>query len=291
MGVFFEGMSRGESCFQCGNMKLLLNSLLLACHCTLSSRSDATDMRVNQSPGIDVLEGQTVIINCCWSGNHTRIKVKWLKNSATYKDCSHPLQSWQKDAEKCVSFELANISRENSGTYVCQVSTDIPLLKVASGNGTVVRVTDQRSNGTAEGGRTRSPLWVPLGISLASVALLLLIGLTCFYKLKQTKGVKVIYESPHLDSDVGETAKRSSGGSSQWREVVVYESVDYFEPAQMKQNGYTISTRMMVMPTYTPEMQKSLLKPSTFVTNRYKSGFQQRTATLLLLHLVRSDTR
>ncbi|XP_061620347.1 uncharacterized protein LOC133472878 isoform X1 [Phyllopteryx taeniolatus] len=259
MGVFFEGRSRAESCFQCGNMKLLLTSLLLACHCTLSSRSDATDMRVNQSPGIDVLEGQTVIINCCWSGNHPRVKVKWLKNSANYKDCSHPLQCRRKDAEKCVSFELSNISREHSGTYVCQVSTDIPLLKEARGNGTVVRVTHQRSNGTAEGGRTRSPLWVPLGISLASVALLLLIGLTFFCKLKQTKGfwhagrmldtpvlsngclntngVKVIYESPHLDSDVGETAKRRSGDSSQWCEVVVYESVDYFEPAQTKQNG------------------------------------------------------
>ncbi|XP_061664571.1 uncharacterized protein LOC133494600 [Syngnathoides biaculeatus] len=225
-------MSRGEFCFQFVNMKLL-NSLLLAWHCTLS-RSDATEMRVSQSPDVEAPEGQLVVIHCCWPEYYQRVKVKWLKNSTAYRGDPRSPQNWRKDSEKCGSLEFANISRENSGTYVCQVNAEIPLLAEASGNGTVVSVTQRKSNGTAEGGGTRSPLWVTLVTSMASLTLLLVVALICNCKFKRTKGVKVIYESPRSDSDVGVTVKHRSSDSAQWCEVLVYESVDYFERADMK---------------------------------------------------------
>ncbi|XP_051918766.1 uncharacterized protein LOC127599114 [Hippocampus zosterae] len=203
-------------------------------------------LRVSQSADIDVFEGQLVNIRCCWSGNFSRVKVKWLINTTVHAESLYPHQfcqpTLQRSAEKCVCLEWTNITKADSATYVCRVFVDIPSLMEKSGNGTVIRVTRQRSNDNAEGGESRSALWVPLGISLACVFLLLLLASACVYKLKQTKGVsRVIYESPHLDSDNAVMDKHSSGssstGSAQWCQVVVYESVDYFEHVEMTESG------------------------------------------------------
>ncbi|XP_077401717.1 uncharacterized protein LOC144035678 [Vanacampus margaritifer] len=230
-------------------MKRLLSCLLLASHCALSSRSDASALRVNQSADVNVLEGQMVNISCCWTGNFCRVKVEWLKNTTTYKNSYYPIQichpTQQKYAKVCVSLEWANITIEDSGRYACWAKVDIPTLMEARGNGTVVTVTRQRSDGIAEGDvadKSGSPPWVLLGISLALVALLLLFALAFIFRLRQRKRVsRVIYEVPHLDSDVADMDKRSSGsssaGSSQWCQVVVYESVDYFERVEKKQSG------------------------------------------------------
>ncbi|XP_019711645.1 uncharacterized protein LOC109506988 isoform X2 [Hippocampus comes] len=203
-------------------MKHLLSCLLLASHCALSSRSDTSTLRVSQSADIDVFEGQLVNISCCWTGNFSRVKVTWRINATVYGESFYTRQpTLQRSAEWCVFQEWTNITKEDSATYVCQVNVDIPSLMEKKGNGTVIRVTRQRSNGNAEGGKSRSALWVSLGISLASVVLLLLLAAACIYKLKQTKGVsRVIYESPHLDSDNADMDKHSSGsssaGSAQW---------------------------------------------------------------------------
>ncbi|XP_057711629.1 uncharacterized protein LOC130928864 [Corythoichthys intestinalis] len=227
-------MSRGERRSQCGNMKLLLSCLLLASHCALSSRSDASIWRVYQSSDKNVVEGQWVTIECCWTGNNSsRVKVEWLRNMTTFENAP-----FKRHNSTCGTLVLGNITKNDSGTYVCKVKVDIPSLLEITGNGTIVRVR-QGLNGTTDEDFPRSPIWVPLVISLALV-LLLLLGLACICKLKQTKGVRVIYESPHLDSDTADPDKRSTGsstGSSQWCQVLVYESVDYFERAEMKQSG------------------------------------------------------
>ncbi|XP_049613758.1 uncharacterized protein [Syngnathus scovelli] len=242
-GRVFERMSRQESCLQCGNMRGLLSCLFLASHCALSSCSGASTLHVSQSANMTVLEGQTVNISCCWTGNFSRVTFEWLKNKIQYKKLKicqkqYCLAALQKDAMMCVWLDLPNVTTEDSGIYICNVSADIPNLMSGNGNGTVVTVTRQNSSGTAEGGESTSPNWALLGGSLASVGFLLLVSLACYCKLKQRQVTRVIYESPNLDSDMD---KRSSGGSStgstEWRQVVVYESVDYFEHVELKQSG------------------------------------------------------
>ncbi|CAL8377451.1 unnamed protein product [Gadus morhua 'NCC'] len=59
------------------------------------------------------------------------------------------------------------------------------------------------------------------------------VALICLWKLQRRRGLdraaRVIYEVPHEDSEVDGTSTSSSKGSSQWCQVPVYESFDYFE--------------------------------------------------------------
>ncbi|XP_061769746.1 uncharacterized protein LOC133560813 isoform X2 [Nerophis ophidion] len=212
-------------CFQCGNMKLLMSCLLLALHCAPSSWG--SNMHVTQSADIRVTEGQDVNITCYWTGNFNGVVVKWLKNNTTVRS-----KDIQQDTKTTLT--IHNITREESGKYVCQVFVDIPALNVWTGNGTRVTVENQEPN--YSGGSGETP-WV---ISLASVASLVLVMIVVFLKLERRQEARVIYEVPHSDSDSADMDKRnsgSSGASSQWCQVDVYESVDYFERVEMKQSG------------------------------------------------------
>ncbi|GLD64072.1 uncharacterized protein AKAME5_001563500, partial [Lates japonicus] len=54
-----------------------------------------------------------------------------------------------------------------------------------------------------------------------------------------TQTARVIYEVPHIDSEVAEMDKHStnsSTGSTEWCQVPVYESCDYFERVQTKES-------------------------------------------------------
>ncbi|XP_061923009.1 uncharacterized protein LOC133662852 [Entelurus aequoreus] len=205
-------------------MKLLVSCLLLALHCAPSSWG--SNMHVTQSADIRVTEGQDVNITCYWTGNVSRVQVKWQKNNTTIRS-----DHVQQDTK--TTLPIHNITREDSGKYVCVVFVDIPALNMWTGNGTRVTVENQELN--YSGGSRETP-WM---ISLASVASLVLVMIVVLLKLKQRQEARVIYEVPHSDSDSANMDKRnsgSSGGSSQWCQVDVYESVDYFERVEMKQS-------------------------------------------------------
>ncbi|XP_049923102.1 uncharacterized protein LOC126404133 isoform X2 [Epinephelus moara] len=91
-------------------------------------------------------------------------------------------------------------------------------------------------------GSGSSPSQLAIIIPLAAVASLLLIILICFCTLRRRRAqaARVIYEVPHIDSEEAEMDKHStssSRGSSQWCQVPVYESFDYFERVQTKESG------------------------------------------------------
>ncbi|XP_077445462.1 uncharacterized protein LOC144066034 isoform X1 [Stigmatopora argus] len=220
-------------------MAFLLSALLLASLCSLASRcDDASSWSVEQSPDVEVEEGQTLEIECCWKGNK-RVKVKWLKNSLTLEKLSN-----RTSTRSCETLVWRHVSENVSGTYECEVSGDIPSLQKMRGNGTVVKVVHQRSNDTAHedvpGDASGIPIWIPLLISSALGFLLLVLALVCTCKRRAKNGVRVIYETPHVNSDASDPDKRSTGssaGSSEWRQVLLYESVDYFEHAETKGSG------------------------------------------------------
>ncbi|XP_031707390.1 uncharacterized protein LOC116385800 [Anarrhichthys ocellatus] len=232
-------------------MKLLLSSVLLASLCALSSWSVSSPGRpaVTQSADVSVVEGETVNISCCWTPEFERLRVQWLENQTDMKkilylkNLSHG--SLPEETSDCSNLTITNVTREDSGRYICKVTVDIPVLTVVEGNGTVITVTarDNTKDNTA-GGSINNLSLTPVIIPLAVVAPLLLIALVCFCSLRRRQGsvqaARVIYEVPHINSEVVEMDKHSTGsstGSSQWCQVPVYESFDYFEHVETKESG------------------------------------------------------
>ncbi|XP_076581604.1 uncharacterized protein LOC143317355 [Chaetodon auriga] len=226
-------------------MKLLLSSLLLASLCALSSWSVSSGVRVvTQTPDVSIMEGEAVNITCCWTGEFKRLTVKWLKNQTNIKSetFSNPLPV----ASTCSVLAFTTIRVEDSGTYTCKVFQDIPVLTVVEGEGTVISVTarENTKDNTTGGdhpGPSRDSVPLALIICLA-VGAPVLIVLACFCALqrRQAQAARVIYEVPHIDSEEADMDKHStssSRGSSQWCQVPVYESFDYFERVQTKDSG------------------------------------------------------
>ncbi|XP_056298473.1 uncharacterized protein LOC130211625 [Pseudoliparis swirei] len=138
----------------------------------------------------------------------------------------------------CSNLTFTNVTPEDSGRYICRVTEEIPSLSTTEGAGTVITV---RTRDNTAGGPTSSLLQSPRVIALAVGAPLLLVAFVCFcsWRRRQARAGSVIYEVPHIDSEEAEMDKHStssSRGSSQWCQVPVYESCDYFERVETKES-------------------------------------------------------
>ncbi|XP_060886607.1 uncharacterized protein LOC132958032 [Labrus mixtus] len=232
-------------------MKFFLRGLLLASFCALSSWSVSSGTPVvTQSPDVSVREGETLNITCCWTGEFERGTVNWLKNKTLLDNKlisnKDNVQGSLKKRSVCFNLTFLNITRKDSGSYTCNLTVELPDVFVVEGNSTVITVTDREDTfedaakeDKPEGFTNSVP--IPVIIALAVIAPLLLVTLICFCALrrKQARAARVIYEVPHIDSDVAEMDKHStssSRGSSQWCQVPVYESFDYFQRVQDKES-------------------------------------------------------
>ncbi|XP_035481605.2 uncharacterized protein LOC118300879 [Scophthalmus maximus] len=226
-------------------MTLLLSSLLLASLCAILSWSvSSTDLLVlTQTPDMSVTEGETVIITCCYTGESERITFNWQKNQTEIKNQSINLKIQSQDNLKnvshyCSNLTLSNITGAVSGSYVCKVSVDIPNYGVNYGNPTVITVVARGSTDR----RPDHPTQIHIILAVAVVVLLLLItlGSFCALRNRRANAARVIIEVPHIESEEVEMDKHStssSRGSSQWCQVPVYESFDYFKCVQIKESG------------------------------------------------------
>ncbi|XP_034532191.1 uncharacterized protein LOC117807193 [Notolabrus celidotus] len=234
-------------------MKFLLSSLLLASFCALSSWSVSSGTPVvTQTPDVYVMEGGDVNISCCWEGDFDRVTINWQKKQTEVKRQVFNSENGTKETQQkvpsgCSHLTFPNITKANSGRYTCKLTVEIPAYAQFNGSGTVITVTDEEnttvySTTDRPGSATDSFPTTPVIISLAVLALVLLISLLCIctLKRKQARAARVIYEVPHTDSEMAEMDKHStssSRGSSQWCQVPVYESFDYFERMQNKESG------------------------------------------------------
>ncbi|XP_029382400.1 uncharacterized protein LOC115058969 [Echeneis naucrates] len=225
-------------------MKLLLSSLLLSSLCALSSWtvSSTRTLLVKQSPDVSITEGETVNISCCCTVKSERMRFIWKKNQ-TPQMIYHDNQtegSQEHESYYCSTLTFYKITTNDSGTYVCNLVTEIPFYGSYNGNGTTITVRARENRGgSTDGGESRLG---PLAIVVSILIPLLLITFICIYTLrrKQAQPDRMIYEVPHTDSEVAEMDKHStssSRGSSQWCQVPVYESFDYFERVQTKEGG------------------------------------------------------
>ncbi|KAK6292212.1 hypothetical protein J4Q44_G00379970 [Coregonus suidteri] len=232
-------------------MKHLLGCLLLSSLCDLSSWGIRGTSVVTQSPpSVTVTEGDTAHIQCCWNLNMTKGIVNWLKDStqivedSNYNDITvnNSLcligKSKQTAACNCSNKIISNITRNDSGTYICKVTIEIPQFLQSIGNGTHLTVTSKNAtNNDAKVSVSELPL--PLSIIVPLLTLLFLVALICLYRVwkrHQERSVRVIHEAPHHEDEelkmeeLGEAADQSSTsskGSTQWCQVQVYESLDY----------------------------------------------------------------
>nr|XP_020502095.1 uncharacterized protein LOC109993471 isoform X3 [Labrus bergylta] len=130
-------------------MKPLLNSLLLLCLCACSTRgvSSGTPV-VTQSPDVSVMEGETLNITCCWTGELERGRVNWLKdktclNNELFFNNDHFQGSGKQNRSVCFHWTFLNITRKDSGSYTCNLEVEIPVVFRVEGNSTVITVTDR----------------------------------------------------------------------------------------------------------------------------------------------------
>ncbi|XP_030205756.1 uncharacterized protein LOC115538236 isoform X3 [Gadus morhua] len=229
-------------------MEFPLRTMLLLSLGPLLAREIVTgkDIKMYQTEDLEVIEGDSVTLHCCWTAvNHTQYEVIWLKNEVRIlhqptavrydrEGCGSALSPVNNGACGCAALTLPNVTRNHTGGYVCKVTMDRPILIQLRGSGTMITVTERRipnSGTTQENSTIDASLWprVPVVVSLAIVmAAAFLVTLICFWKLRKREA-RVIYEVPHGDSEVDGTSTSSSKGSSQWCQVPVYESFDYFE--------------------------------------------------------------
>ncbi|XP_068164478.1 uncharacterized protein [Antennarius striatus] len=180
----------------------LFNCFLLASLCGLSSWSASSRISLIQTPDLTIMEGANVSIGCCWTVTFKKVTLSWLKNDTCFK--KDP--SLMPDKQNCSFLTFTAITRDDSGTYVCMLTVLIPEFIEEKGNGSVITVI-ARDN--TNNNKTRA------------------------------KAARVIYEVPHIDSEEAEMDQHStsSRGSSQWCQVPMYESLDYFEHVQPKEVG------------------------------------------------------
>ncbi|XP_030194926.1 uncharacterized protein LOC115529919 isoform X1 [Gadus morhua] len=202
------------------------------------------DIKVYQTADLEVVEGDSKTLHCCWTGaNHTQYRAHWWKNEDTithqltaltnnWEGCGLDRSPVKNGTCSCVNLTLLNVTRNHTGRFVCKVIMNRPILIQFRGSGTMIIVRERRNPTTQENASLR-PL-VPVVVSMAIVmAAAFLVALICLWKLRKRRGLdraaRVIYEVPHKDAEVDGTSTSSSKGSSQWCQVPVYESFDYFE--------------------------------------------------------------
>ncbi|CAL8384171.1 unnamed protein product [Arctogadus glacialis] len=242
-------------------MEFPLRTMLLLSLGPLLAREivQGKDIKVYQTADLEVVEGDSVTLHCCWTGaNHTQYRAEWRKIEDTIP---HQPPAVTDDGAGCVSalspvnngtsgwatLTLLNVTRNHTGRYICKVTINKPMLIQFCGNGTMITVRERRSpnNGTTQENPTiDAPLrhLVTVVVSLAIVmAAVFLVTLIYLWKLQRRRGLdraeRVIYEVPHGDSEVDRTSTSSSKGSSQWCQVPVYESFDYFEHGVESKGG------------------------------------------------------
>ncbi|XP_018590902.1 transmembrane and immunoglobulin domain-containing protein 2-like isoform X1 [Scleropages formosus] len=238
----------------------LLLSLPLSLLCIAGS-GEALDLI--QSPvTLTAMEGEQVRIQCCWQDDCSfeRVRVKWTKSNISLGDnvLGFDNQSTAQNAGKCYRTDasgncskitLSNVTTNDSGLYVCEVTVEIPSLHNGRGGGTRVEIRVKHDTTDARGS---SPTGLGVAVPLAvALAVLSSAAVFCQWRRRRLRALHqggasgrvglVIQESPRgaveLDemntmaemAEAGDRNSNSSRGSAQWCPVQLYESIDYFD--------------------------------------------------------------
>ncbi|XP_028462069.1 uncharacterized protein LOC114573997 [Perca flavescens] len=175
-------------------MKLLLSSLFLASLRARSSGSVSSSdtLVVTQTPDVSVMEGGAVNITCCWTRQLEQVRVQWLNHINEIAIIQNKIFSWtnqsegslQKETSNCSHLIFTNVTREDSGRYICKVSVEIPLLRVVSGDGTVITVRHKPSTKDTREGSQREEVFIYIYRCLPIISLVICF---LFFYILETK--------------------------------------------------------------------------------------------------------
>ncbi|KAL0970463.1 hypothetical protein UPYG_G00242310 [Umbra pygmaea] len=109
---------------------------------------------VTQSHYLTVPEGGAVQIQCCWNKNLSRLTVNWKKEHSNIKYQSLLVTDSQCQKTpsnltvgcNCSNLTITNVSRNDSGMYICKVNSEIPFFLQSTGNGTLIVVTESQGH-------------------------------------------------------------------------------------------------------------------------------------------------
>ncbi|XP_051534007.1 uncharacterized protein LOC127429180 isoform X2 [Myxocyprinus asiaticus] len=227
---------KGSSNIFCG--------LLMSCLCLRATASTEELSMIQCSANITVYEGDSIQIKCCWTKTSHPVKVSWFKNEEKISAGKHQLQELPE--QHCSTLNITNITKNDTGDYVCKVIQDIPYLLEVMGNKTVLTVIEKQSdNATTKGTpvtislitplNTTSNLILPLSLAAAIGLLTFCLAFSIFKIRNSFKNAErmVNHQMPHSEGgehenmEEEELSTNSSQGSLQWYHVPLYWS--YFD--------------------------------------------------------------
>ncbi|XP_076828026.1 uncharacterized protein LOC143474448 isoform X6 [Brachyhypopomus gauderio] len=257
---------RGEMQF----LSALLCGTLISCFCCLGCSGNF--MVTQTPPTLMIMARASVQMSCCWDQSIDGPKVKWLKDTVEL-NMSDPRLQRENRANSCTTLTITNTCKTDAGSYICEVTRDIPILHQVKGPGT--NVTYQEENGWTTPPTPPDPV-VLLGSVASVVGVMCVCACLTIWKLcrdKRRTERLVIREGPPSEGDEPEISEeeeqssRNSRGSTQWYMVPVYES--YFD---LQRNDEQESTASEKTGSTTSENTRSTASVKTGSTASKKKG-------------------
>ncbi|XP_050804011.1 uncharacterized protein LOC127048319 isoform X2 [Gopherus flavomarginatus] len=188
-------------------MTTIILKLILLTECFGYLANGTNELTISQTPSeIKVSTGMSAEITCSWKNNEMvqRFRVTWKIEHLTCKEGTnrelssklyYTANATHKD--KTV-LKIEAVKKNDTGTYFCEITTEIPFMKKGLGNGTTLIVEEKVPERRTHEERTLQ-----------------------FTELDEGNEV-----------NEAEERKLSSSNSSEWAISTLYESLDYFAMKQ-----------------------------------------------------------
>ncbi|KAM9142624.1 uncharacterized protein ACDP82_006883 isoform 2-T3 [Pangshura tecta] len=207
--------------------------------------NSTNELIISQTPSeIKVSTGMSAEITCSWKNNEMveRFRVAWKMQHLTCKDgttreLSSKLYFTANATHKDKTvLKIEAVKKNDTGTYFCEITTEIPFMEKGLGNGTTL-IVEEREAGSMENYHFMAILAIfPFLISGGCFYL-------CYKKQQNSKNSvperrtheEQTLEVTELDegNEKNEAEERnSSSNSSEWAISTLYESLDYFAMKQ-----------------------------------------------------------
>nr|XP_023658818.1 transmembrane and immunoglobulin domain-containing protein 2 isoform X2 [Paramormyrops kingsleyae] len=177
-------------------------SLISNLKCTSGNAAAPALFSVRQEPEVmEVAPGSNVTMKCHYQGNFAaggRIRVNWKSNLLITTTDIVNVTGIQNGF---VCLNLTSVRSNQSGTYVCEVSLEIPRLSHMEGNGTVLIVRDS----VAVSDTRKHIFFIALWTALSMAALTVGTGFLICCKYKRTKPASSTGENDCQVSDALES--------------------------------------------------------------------------------------
>ncbi|XP_028853107.1 uncharacterized protein LOC114800136 [Denticeps clupeoides] len=176
---------------------------------------------------INVTEGDNATLSCRFylerneAGSSGRVRW-WKDGNRTSR--TFPVPDLSGEGEFSADLHIHSVRRDQRGCYVCEVALEIPVVRRASGNGTLLQVTECASCGQADTATSPSPLVTWWAAMCAATLLLLLLLAGGLYGARKACRLE---NYPEISSH-----DRQDAGTETAAEYMTYTSVHIFKAKQ-----------------------------------------------------------